>query len=56
MSRETTIERTPSLRLPSSDARPEQPGTWAADGAEGLGTFGLVFAGCGVMMIATLSG
>jgi glycerol uptake facilitator-like aquaporin len=28
---------------------------WAAYAAEGLGTFGLVFAGCGAIMIDTLS-
>jgi MIP family channel proteins len=32
-----------------------QPATWAAYIAEGLGTFGLVFAGCGAIMIDTLS-
>jgi len=56
VSHETTIERTPSLRLLSSETRPEQPGTWAAYVAEGLGTFGLVFAGCGAIMIDKLSG
>ncbi len=32
-----------------------QPGIWAAYTAEGLGTFGLVFAGCGAIVIDALS-
>jgi aquaporin NIP len=32
-----------------------QPASWTAYVAEGLGTFGLVFAGCGAIMIDTLS-
>src|SRR5690349_22829010 len=33
-----------------------EPVNWAAYIAEGLGTFGLVFAGCGAIVIDTLSG
>ncbi|EFH86884.1 MIP/aquaporin family protein [Ktedonobacter racemifer] len=52
MSSKTIIEQSRSprpfaLRLASR--------TWAAYLAEGLGTFGLVFAGCGAIMIDTLS-
>jgi MIP family channel proteins len=40
---------------PLSEARSERRKIWAAYLAEGLGTFGLVFAGCGAIMIDTLS-
>jgi MIP family channel proteins len=33
-----------------------EQGTWVSYVAEGIGTFGLVFAGCGAIMIDTLSG
>jgi MIP family channel proteins len=47
-----------SLERPKEDAeRPgEQPGIWVPFVAEAIGTFGLVFAGCGAIMIDTLSG
>src|SRR5947208_240255 len=32
-----------------------EPGIWVACIAEGIGTFGLVFAGCGAIMIDTLA-
>jgi len=41
--------------LPPQQASSERDRRWAAYFAEGLGTFGLVFAGCGAMMIDTLS-
>jgi MIP family channel proteins len=55
VSSETFIERRalPRLRFPS--ASPGDPAIWAAYVAEGIGTFGLVFAGCGAIMIDTLS-
>ena len=40
---------------PLPRARDERRETWAAYIAEGLGTFGLVFAGCGAIMIDTIS-
>jgi len=40
---------------PVSKARNARRETWAAYIAEGLGTFGLVFAGCGAIMIDTIS-
>ncbi len=43
-------------RTSSSSPQSGEPGTWATYIAEGLGTFGLVFAGCGAIMIDTLSG
>jgi MIP family channel proteins len=51
MRSETTIER---WRLPRSSV-PVPPKVLAALVAEGLGTFGLVFAGCGAIMIDTIS-
>lgn len=55
MSNETILERAGEAhtRLPD---RLLPPGAWPAYVAEGLGTFGLVFAGCGAIMIDTLSG
>lgn len=40
---------------PSQQASAERGRIWAAYLAEGLGTFALVFAGCGAIMIDTLS-
>jgi len=40
---------------PVSRARNARHETWVAYIAEGLGTFGLVFAGCGAIMIDTIS-
>lgn len=40
---------------PSQQASAERGRIWAAYLAEGLGTFALVFAGCGAVMIDTLS-
>jgi MIP family channel proteins len=55
VSHDTTIE-------PISESLTSEPRhalaslfSWAAYAAEGLGTFGLVFAGCGAIMIDTLS-
>ncbi len=56
MSSETIIERSSLARTRFPSGRLLEPGTWAAYVAEGLGTFGLVFAGCGAIMIDTLSG
>lgn len=52
MSSETAIKR------PDRDLAIQrfQSATWATYVAEGVGTFGLVFAGCGAIMIDTLSG
>jgi MIP family channel proteins len=52
---ETILERTSPARTRFSDIRLLPPGAWPAYVAEGLGTFGLVFAGCGAIMIDTLS-
>src|SRR5450432_4300561 len=40
---------------PLSRVRNARRETWAAYSAEGIGTFGLVFAGCGAIMIDTIS-
>jgi MIP family channel proteins len=55
VSSETILERASptSTRFPSAQLL--EPGIWAAYVAEALGTFGLVFAGCGAIMIDTLS-
>ena len=55
MSHETIIEQKLPPGSPSSRIEHAQPGTWTAYVAEGLGTFGLVFAGCGAIMIDSLS-
>jgi MIP family channel proteins len=56
VSSETIIERRNLPRTRFSSGRGLEPGTWAVYVAEGLGTFGLVFAGCGAIMIDALSG
>lgn len=56
MSSETSIECPNLARTRFLSIRRPQPGTWAAYMAEGLGTFGLVFAGCGAIMVDTLLG
>jgi MIP family channel proteins len=56
VSSETIVERAFPARTRFPSIRRFEPGTWAAYVAEGLGTFGLVFAGCGAIMIDTLSG
>lgn len=56
MRSETIIERSGPDRTRFPYVRLLEPGTWATYIAEGLGTFGLVFAGCGAIMIDTLSG
>jgi MIP family channel proteins len=56
VSSESIIERTSPVRTDISSERQLEPATWAAYVAEGLGTFGLVFTGCGAIMIDTLSG
>jgi MIP family channel proteins len=48
-------ELTGTRIAPSQQASSERGRVWAAYCAEGLGTFGLVFAGCGAIMIDTLS-
>lgn len=55
MSRETVITQAVAPRQAVSKARAARRVLWAAYVAEGLGTFGLVFAGCGAIMIDTLS-
>lgn len=56
MSSETIIERATPSRTRFPSLWPLELRTWPAYMAEGLGTFGLVFAGCGAIMIDTLSG
>lgn len=56
MSSETIIERASPARTRFPFVRRLESGTWAAYVAEGLGTFGLVFAGCGAILVDTLSG
>jgi MIP family channel proteins len=53
---ETIVERPAPDRTRFPSIRRLSPGAWPAYVAEGLGTFGLVFAGCGAIMIDTLSG
>src|SRR6478672_8441737 len=55
MSRSTRIERSLPTRSHGLVAQRHQPVPWAAYIVEGLGTFGIVFAGCGAIMIDTLS-
>jgi len=55
MRSETTIERSMPPRRSFPLLSPVLPKVLAALVAEGLGTFGLVFAGCGAIMIDTLS-
>jgi MIP family channel proteins len=55
MRSETTIERSRPSRRRFPLLFPVLPKVLAALVAEGLGTFGLVFAGCGAIMIDTLS-
>jgi MIP family channel proteins len=56
VSSKTIIERPDLLRTRDLAVQRFQKTSWAAYVAEGLGTFGLVFAGCGAIMIDTLSG
>lgn len=55
MRNETTIERPDLPRGNFPSTRSVLPKILAALVAEGLGTFGLIFAGCGAIMIDTLS-
>ena len=55
MSSEAITTPAVPLSQPLSGVRDARRETWAAYIAEGLGTFGLVFAGCGAIMIDTLS-
>jgi len=55
LSRNTIIERVSLSLISGRVARRIEPGSWAAYTAEGLGTFGLVFAGCGAIMVNTIS-
>jgi len=55
MSRSTTTIHTPHASIQRERAQARR-GMWVPYIAEGLGTFGLVFAGCGAIMIDTLSG
>jgi MIP family channel proteins len=48
-------ERRPASPSTLHDTRPPLTPLWASLLAEGIGTFGLVFAGCGAIMINTLS-
>src|SRR6202158_2825629 len=52
--RKQIVERA-GVAPPSLRGQHVRSGHWAAYGAEGLGTFGLVFAGCGAIMIDKLS-
>lgn len=54
MSNKTTIEQE-EQEAPPSAAQSTSSGVWTPYLAEALGTFGLVFAGCGAIMIDTLS-
>src|SRR5258708_17036788 len=56
MSHHLTKGRTREAFLNNRYKQEENKRMWAAYVAEGLGTFGLVFAGCGAIMIDTLSG
>jgi MIP family channel proteins len=56
VSSETIIERAAPARTRFPSVQQLEPGIWVTYVAEGLGTFGLVFAGCGAIMIDTLSG
>lgn len=55
MSHDTVIEPISPSVASRSVARHIEKEIWAAYAAEALGTFGLVFAGCGAIMIDTLS-
>ncbi len=55
MSSEAITTRVASRSQPLPGVRARRREAWAAYVAEGLGTFGLVFAGCGAIMIDTLS-
>lgn len=55
MSYDTTLEHSSAPLAPEPSAQGVAAGTWAAYAAEGLGTFALVFSGCGAIMIDTLS-
>jgi MIP family channel proteins len=55
VSSKTIIKHPRSARTRFPSVLQLQRATWAAYVAEGLGTFGLVFAGCGAIMINTLS-
>ncbi len=56
MSSETVIKQPDLPRTRDLAVQRLQKASWAAYVAEGLGTFGLVFAGCGAIMIDALSG
>ncbi len=56
MSSKTIVERASPARTRFTSGRLLDTRIWVAYVAEGLGTFGLVFAGCGAIMIDTLSG
>lgn len=49
-------EQAPGAALTPRGQQMARAGGWASYLAEGLGTFALVFAGCGAIMIDTLSG
>lgn len=55
MSHDTLTEHNSLSRTPEPDIQRAEHLPWAAYTAEGLGTFGLVFAGCGAIIIDTLS-
>jgi MIP family channel proteins len=55
VSRDPMIEPASPPLTSGSTAGRRKPFPWAAYAAEGLGTFGLVFAGCGAIMIDALS-
>lgn len=55
MSRKTVRERPDPHRPRDLAVQRPLKALWATYVAEGLGTFGLVFAGCGAIMIDTLS-
>ncbi len=56
MSHSTLIDPSPqSATTTPAVVRTARVSLWACAASEGLGTFGLVFAGCGALMIDTLS-
>src|SRR6185312_13501465 len=50
------IIKSSALKFSRKGDRQTKQGQWVPYIAEGIGTFGLVFAGCGAMMIDKLSG
>ena len=56
MSSDTSIEYERAGLLSKPEHKPPQSGIWAAYVAEALGTFGLIFVGCGAITVDTLSG